>query len=53
MMGDFIVTAMYFGASFSATATLASKVMIWLFGVWIWVCFLPIQQDPYYLKEGN
>jgi hypothetical protein len=35
MMGDFIVTAMYFGASFSATATIASKVMIWLFGVWI------------------
>jgi hypothetical protein len=26
---------MYFGASFSATATIASKVMIWLFGVWI------------------
>ncbi|HEY7228267.1 MAG TPA: hypothetical protein VH481_09090 [Nitrososphaeraceae archaeon] len=35
MMGDFIVTAMYFGASFSAPSIIASKVMIWLFGVWI------------------
>jgi hypothetical protein len=35
MMGDFIVTAMYFGASFSATAFVASKVMIWLYGIWI------------------
>jgi hypothetical protein len=35
MMGDFIVTAMYFGASFSAPSILASKAMIWLFGVWI------------------
>lgn len=35
MMGDFIVTAMYFAASFSATAAIASKVMIWLYGIWI------------------
>ncbi|MFN2434376.1 MAG: hypothetical protein ABR515_03275 [Nitrososphaeraceae archaeon] len=41
MMGDFIVTAMYFGASFSATSIIASKVMIWLFGVWILGFFLP------------
>ncbi|MDP9304911.1 MAG: hypothetical protein M3O68_01020 [Thermoproteota archaeon] len=31
MMGDFIVTAMYFGASFSATSFIASRVMFWLF----------------------
>ena len=35
MMGDFLVTAMYFAASFSATAAIASKVMIWLYGIWI------------------
>ena len=35
MMGDFIVTVMYFAASFSATAAIASKVMIWLYGIWI------------------
>ncbi|HEX9317782.1 MAG TPA: hypothetical protein VF884_02485 [Nitrososphaeraceae archaeon] len=32
---DFIVTAMYFGAAFTLPAVIASKVMIWLFGVWI------------------
>ncbi|HJR85836.1 MAG TPA: hypothetical protein VJ772_10785 [Nitrososphaeraceae archaeon] len=35
MIGDFIITAMYFGASFSSTSGIASKVMIWLFGIWI------------------
>ena len=35
MMGDFLVTAMYFAASFSAPAAIASKVMIWLYGIWI------------------
>jgi hypothetical protein len=54
MMGDFLVTAMYFGTSFSATSTIASKVMIWLFGVWIFgYASCPIQQGPYYPKEGN
>lgn len=28
---DFIITAMFFGAAFTAPAVMASKVMIWLF----------------------
>lgn len=32
---DFIVTAMFFGAAFTEPAVIASKVMIWLFGIWI------------------
>src|ERR1044072_5953635 len=33
MKTDFIVTAMYFGVAFSAPSLIASKVMIWLFGI--------------------
>lgn len=52
MMGDFIVTAMYFGASFSATSIIASKVMIWLFGVWILGMLLaPFNKDRTILKK--
>jgi hypothetical protein len=32
---DFIVTAIFFGAAFTVPAVIASKVMIWLFGIWI------------------
>ncbi|MGA8842148.1 MAG: hypothetical protein WB511_01050 [Nitrososphaeraceae archaeon] len=35
MKADFIVTAMFFGASFAAPEAISSKVMIWLFGIWI------------------
>jgi hypothetical protein len=52
MMGDYIVTAMYFGASFSATSIIASKVMIWLFGVWILGMLLaPFNKDRTILKK--
>ncbi len=52
MMGDFIVTAMYFGASFSAPSIVASKVMIWLFGVWILGMLLaPFNKDQTILKK--
>jgi hypothetical protein len=52
MMGDFTVTAMYFGASFSATSTIASKVMIWLFGVWILGMLLaPFNKEHTTLKK--
>ena len=52
MMGDFIVTAMYFGASFSATSDVASKVMIWLFGIWILGMLLaPFNKERTILKK--
>jgi hypothetical protein len=35
MKADFIVTAMYFGVAFSVPSLIASKVMIWLFGIWM------------------
>ncbi|CAN5543480.1 hypothetical protein BH18THE1_BH18THE1_00310 [soil metagenome] len=52
MMGDFMVTAMYFGASFSATSFIVSKVMFWLFGVWILGMLLaPFNKDRTILKK--
>ncbi len=52
IMGDFIVTAMYFGASFSAPSVIASKVMIWLFGIWILGMLLaPINKERTILKK--
>jgi hypothetical protein len=52
MMGDFIVTAMCFGASFSAPSSIASKVMIWLFGVWILGMLLaPFNKDRTTIKK--
>lgn len=35
MKTDFIVTAMYLGVAFLAPDTIAARVMIWLFGMWI------------------
>ena len=35
MKADFIVTAMYLGVAFTAPDTIASRVMLWLFGMWI------------------
>jgi hypothetical protein len=35
MKTDFIVTAMYLGVAFLAPDTVAARVMIWLFGMWI------------------
>jgi hypothetical protein len=52
MMGDFIVTAMFFGAAFSAPSIIASKVMIWLFGVWILGMLLaPFNKERTILKK--
>lgn len=52
MMGDFIVTAMYFAAAFSAPSIIASKVMIWLFGVWILGMLLaPFNKERTILKK--
>ncbi len=52
MMADFIVTAMFFGASFSAPSIIASKVMIWLFGVWILGMLLaPFNKERTILKK--
>lgn len=51
MMGDFIVTAMYFAASFSATAAIASKVMIWLYGIWMFgILLAPFDE---YVRSGE
>ncbi len=35
MKVDFVVTAMYLGIAFMAPDTIASRVMMWLFGMWI------------------
>lgn len=35
MKTDFIVTAMYLGVAFTSPDAIATKVMIWLFGMWI------------------
>jgi hypothetical protein len=35
MKTDFIITAMYLGVAFVAPDEIASRVMIWLFGMWI------------------
>lgn len=35
MKTDFIVTAMYLGVAFIAPDTIATRVMIWLLGMWI------------------
>lgn len=35
MKTDFIVTAMYLGVAFTSPDAVATKVMIWLFGMWI------------------
>jgi hypothetical protein len=49
---DFIVTAMYFGAAFTAPAVIWSKVMIWLFGIWILGMLLaPFDSDRTILKK--
>lgn len=43
---------MYFGASFSAPSILASKVMIWLFGVWLLGMLLaPFNKERTILKK--
>jgi len=43
---------MYFGASFSAPSIIASKVMIWLFGVWLLGMMLaPFNKDHTILKK--
>ena len=52
MLADFIVTAMYFGASFSAPSVIASKVMIWLYGIWILGMLLaPFDKNRTILKK--
>ena len=52
MKADFIVTAMYFGAAFISPATISSKVMIWLFGIWILGMLLaPIDKQRTLLKK--
>lgn len=35
MKADFIITAMYLGVAFIAPEEIATRVMIWLFGMWI------------------
>jgi hypothetical protein len=35
MKADFIVTAMYLGVAFIAPESIATRVMIWLLGMWI------------------
>jgi hypothetical protein len=49
---DFIITAMYFGAAFTAPAVVASKVMIWLFGIWVLGMLLaPFDSERTVLKK--
>ncbi len=35
MKTDFIVTAMYLGIAFTSPEAIATRVMIWLFGMWV------------------
>lgn len=52
MKADFVVTAMYFGAAFTAPSFIASKVMIWLFGIWILGMLLaPFNKEKTLLKK--
>ncbi len=52
MKADFIVTSMYFGAAFTAPSLVASKVMIWLFGIWILGMLLaPFNKEKTLLKK--
>ncbi len=52
MKADFIVTAMYFGVSFIAPSLISSKVMIWLFGIWILGMLLaPFNKEKTLLKK--
>jgi hypothetical protein len=52
MKADFIITAMYFGVAFSAPEAIASKVMIWLFGIWVLGMLLaPFNRDMTILKK--
>jgi hypothetical protein len=51
MKTDFIVTAMYFGVAFTAPSLIASKVMIWLFGMWVLGMLLaPFNKEKTILK---
>lgn len=52
LKADFIITAMYFGAAFSAPDFLAMKVMIWLYGIWILGMLLaPFDKDMILVKK--
>lgn len=52
MKTDFIVTAMYFGVAFTAPSLVASKVMIWLFGIWVLGILLsPFNKERTWLKK--
>lgn len=52
MKADFIITAMYFGVSFSAPSSIAAKVMIWLFGMWVLGMLLaPFNREMTLLKK--
>jgi len=52
MKADFMVTAMYFGVAFTAPSLIASKVMIWLFGIWILGMLLaPFNKEKTLLKK--
>lgn len=52
LKADFIITAMYFGAAFSAPELISMKVMIWLFGIWILGMLLaPFDKDMILVKK--
>ncbi len=52
MKTDFIITAMYFGVAFTAPSLVASKVMIWLFGMWVLGMLLaPFNKEKTALKK--
>ena len=49
---DFVVTAMYLGAAFTSPDAIASKVMIWLFGMWIiGMVLAPFNKEKTKLKK--
>lgn len=49
---DFIITAMFFGAAFTAPTVVASKVMVWLFGIWVLGMLLaPFDSERTVLKK--
>jgi hypothetical protein len=51
MKTDFILTAMYFGVAFTSPSLIASKVMIWLFGMWVLGMLLaPFNKEKTILK---
>jgi len=52
MKTDFLITAMYLGVAFTSPEAIASKVMIWLFGLWIiGIMLAPFSKERSFFKK--